>query len=493
MIFNRLSGFWVCLAWVLLPQVGQANPDVTLAPIFSDHMVLQQESVCKIWGMADPGDEIVVTFQDQSAQATANAKGQWIAAIQTPKAGGPYKLEVSRKSGEPKIVLSDVMVGEVWICSGQSNMEWPVEGAENPEKEIDSAKDFPQIRLFTIEHHAMLQPQTEFGRCLQWSACSPDSVRAFSATAYFFGRSLQKHYNVPIGLIDTSWGGTPCEAWTAESTLEENPMFSGLLKAWRENTDPNATHHPHRPGILYNGMIAPLQGFAFRGAIWYQGESNVGRGEQYATLFPALIHSWRKHLAQGHAFPFLFVQIAPFRYQGQDPEALAEIWDAQLKTYRTLENVGMAVTTDIGNVRDIHPTNKQEVGARLALWAVHLAYQDRVGNDAAQAVFSGPLFRECQIVGSKIQVRFDFTGGQLKPRDDQKLSHFTICGSDQKFVPAQAEIDGDSVWVSSPEVSEPVAVRFAWSDSAEPNLVNAAGLPASPFRTDQFPLKSAGK
>jgi sialate O-acetylesterase len=490
----RWSSVFVCLlVWntgLTDKSFGACQADVTLAPIFSDHMVLQQQSTTRIWGKAAPGEEIVVTFNEQVVNGTANADGNWSIPIQTPKAGGPHKLEVSRKAGEPKIVLTDVMVGEVWICSGQSNMEWPVTAAANPEKEIDAAKEFPQVRLFTIHHNLMLQPQTDFGRCNQWGGCSPESIKSFSATAYFFGRALNRQLNVPIGLINTSWGGTPCESWTSEECLKAGGSFGGLFERWTANQDPN---NPHRPGVLYNGMIAPLAGFAFRGAIWYQGESNVGRGEEYARMFPTMIKCWRNNLAGGQAFPFLFVQIAPFRYGGQDPEAMPEVWDAQFKSLRSVEATGMVVTTDIGNVADIHPANKQDVGNRLSLWALHLAYRGMMPEGTTAPVFSGPLYREQVVEGKKIRLRFDHAEGGLKTRDGQAPSFFTICGADEKFVPAQAEIDGDSLLVWAEGVEAPVAVRFAWLDTAEPNLVNQAGLPASPFRTDNFTLKSAGK
>ena len=477
---------FICFA---LAVAGNCRADISLATIFSDHMVLQQDSSVKIWGMTDPGTEIVVKFIDQTASGTANARGQWSVSIQTPKAGGPYKLEVSAKAGEPKIVLTDVMVGEVWICSGQSNMEWPVEAASNPEKEIDAAKEFANVRLFTIEHHAMTQAQSEFGKCEQWSVCSPETVRKFSAAAYFFGRKLNKELNIPIGLVDSSWGGTACESWTSIDAMQDVPEFEPLLKHWRETEDPT---NPNRPSNLFNGMISPLKGFVVRGVVWYQGEANVERGRQYAQLFPRMIGCWRKTLAEGRPMPFLFVQIAPFRYQSAPPEALPEIWDAQLKTFRTVENVGIVVTTDIGNIRDIHPGNKQDVGDRLANWAMEKCYRDLRPADAAPFHHCGPIYRSCRVEGSLIRIEFDSAIG-LKTRDDQPPTHFIICGSDEKFVSAVARIDGETVIVEAPQVLEPVAVRFAWTDTAEPNLINAAGLPASPFRTDDFKLLSNDK
>jgi sialate O-acetylesterase len=290
-------------------------------------------------------------------------------------------------------------------------------------------------------------------------------------------------------LINTSWGGTACEAWTSLPTLQANPEYQPMLQHWESIPEPL---NPNRPSNLFNGMLAPLKGFKFRGAIWYQGEANVGRGEQYRTLFPTMINDWRNYLAQGEQFPFYFVQIAPFRYEGRPPVALAELWDAQLHAFRSVPNVRMATTCDIGNLKDIHPANKQDVGKRLALWALHDLYDQERRNPEPPIVPCGPVFREHQIDGSKIRIKFDYASPGLVAAESEQLSWFTICGADGQFAPAQAKIEGEEVVVWSPDVAEPKHVRFAWDDSAVPNLFNQAGLPAAPFRTDRFELLSKG-
>jgi sialate O-acetylesterase len=462
--------------------------DISLPKIFSDHMVLQQKSAVKIWGQAEPGQKLVITFDDKQTNLQADARGHWSTLIQTPAAGGPFELEIADVSGEPKVVFTDVLVGEVWICSGQSNMEWPMKGVLNPETEIEQARNYPNLRLFTVAHSPSPQPLGDFTNVTPWSVCTPESVKSFSGAAYFFGRELSKEMgNVPIGLINTSWGGSRCEAWTSRQSMDDVEELAPLLRYWDENDD---TTSQDRPSNLFNGMIAPLTQFAIRGVIWYQGESNNGRGHQYATLFPTMINDWRNAFGLGD-FPFYFVQLAPFRYKNQPTNALAEIWDAQLKTLKSVENTGMVVTTDIGNIDNIHPTNKQEVGRRLALIALANTYQDELPNGKQDLIESGPIYESMSTNQDQIRLTFDYVGEGLRKRfADEELGEFTICGEDRKFVPANATIDGDVIIVSSPQVKQPIAVRFGWSDTAEPNLVNSAGLPASPFRTDDFPLES---
>jgi sialate O-acetylesterase len=471
---------------VLYPLEGAATQgDAILAPIFADNMVLQQQSDVKIWGDTTPGETIAVRFGEQRVTGVANQEGRWSVILQTPTAGGPHQIVVDGTAGGPSIVLTNVMVGEVWICSGQSNMEWPVVAAADAATEIAAAQEFPQVRLFTIEYNLQPQPQTRFGGChTRWSVCSPESVSSFSAVAYAFGRELNRRLGVPIGLIHSASGGSPCEAWTCVACLRGRGAFEDLLRRGEEDQSPG---NWRRPGILYNGMIAPLRGFRFQGVIWYQGEDNVGRGQEYAELFPTMIRCWRKELADNRAFPFVFAQIAPCRYTEQAPSALPEIWDAQLKTFRATENVGMAVTTDLGDLANVHPTNKVDVGLRLAKWALHLGYREAMVGDAGEPTFSGPIYRSYAREGQQIRLSFDFCDGPLQTRDGRPPSHFTIAGADGKFLPADARIDGETVLVGAPGVAEPVAVRFAWSDTAEPNLINAAGLPASPFRTDDLP------
>jgi sialate O-acetylesterase len=312
-------------------------------------------------------------------------------------------------------------------------------------------------------------------------------VPTFSAVGFFFARKLNAELDVPVGIVSTNWGGTRAEAWTSREALEADPEWFGpLLEANKEFKKGD----PHQPAVLYNSMIAPLVPFAIRGAIWYQGESNVSRAEQYAKLFPAMIADWRKAFGQGD-FPFLFVQLAPYQYgKGQNISntgQLAELWEAQLKTLSVSPHTGMAVTTDITTIGDIHPKNKQDVGLRLALWALGTTY------GKSDLVYSGPLYDSMAVEDGKIRLKFKHVGSGLTASGDKPLSHFQIAGEDQKFVPATAEIDGETIVVSSPEVSKPVAVRFGWDDVAEPNLFNKEGLPASPFRTDNFPMVTAGR
>jgi sialate O-acetylesterase len=483
-----LGSAMFCAAIVLAPS--QSFSDITVARLFSDHMVLQQLAQVKIWGTANPNEKVIISFNGQDTLVTANATGKWEGVLNTPAAGGPYTIEIRAEAGEPKITLADVLVGEVWICSGQSNMEWPIEKADSPEREIAGAKDYPNIRLFNVNHNAVVEPITDLVNAKGWDVCNPESVRLFSATAYFFGRRLNQELKIPIGLVKTTWGGTPAEAWTSREVLESAPKLKPLLEHWTKNDNAG---NPNRPSSLYNGMISPLKGLKFRGAIWYQGESNAKRAVQYRTIFPLMIEDWRKQLAGGEEFPFYFVQIAPFRYKNNNIDALAELWDSQTYTYRMVPNTGMVVTTDIAELADIHPRNKQDVGARLAGWALAGCYKDKLTEANRQLVPSGPIYRSKEIRGKEIRLNFDFVAKGLVAKDNAELNWFTICGPDKKFVPAKAKIDGEQVVVWADEVAEPQEVRFAWNDSAIPNLFNSEGLPASPFRTDSFPLLSEGE
>ena len=647
----------------LLFVAPPAGADVELPAVIADHMVLQQELDAPIWGSAAPGEAVRVRADWLTEEVTteADADGNWMVRLRTPEAGGPHSITIT---GGNTITLEDVMIGEVWVCSGQSNMEFAVEstgpgypGVDNYLLDIGSA-DFPDIRLFNVANSVALEPRTD---CTgTWARCSPDTVRGFSAVAYFFGREIHFETGVPIGLIGSNWGGTPAEAWTSAEFLGAMPDFAdGLarvaearteaadieerqqtaLAAWwaglaqkdagsqpgrwmsaefadeawdemvlpvkwedtelgdfdgivwfrkaveipaawagrdlvlelgpiddmdttwfngariggfeeagywtteRRYTIPASAVKPgrnviavrafdsggagglwgdaqqltlapsdadgeeavplagpwrYRPGAalsdlppwpsvsrpdqnspttLFNGMIAPLIPFAIRGAIWYQGESNRSRAHQYRTLFPTMIHSWRAAWGQGD-FPFYFVQIAPFGYGGDEGQA-AELREAQLMTL-AVKNTGMAVTMDIGNADDIHPTNKHDVGKRLALWALAKTY----GRE--DLVYSGPIYRSHAVEGAAIRMSFAHVGGGLVAEGGE-LTHFTIAGSDQVFVPARAVIDGDTIVVASDTVPHPIAVRYGWGPADAPNLFNAAGLPASSFRTDAWP------
>ena len=463
------------LSLTLLCLAGVAVADVRLPAIIADGMVLQQEIPVTIWGWAEQGEKITVTIGQCSSSTVADSQGRWSTKLEAMEAGGrPRRMTVA---GKNTITVRNILVGEVWICSGQSNMQWTVSNSDNSEEEI-AAADYPEIRLFTVPQRTAPEPQDD---CIgRWSACSSETVAGFSAVGYFFGRSLHKKLDVPVGLINTSWGGSIAEAWTSREELEKEEDFRPILE--RSATfDPNPKQK-NQASVLFNGMINPLIPVGIRGAIWYQGESNCGRAEQYQKLFPVMITDWRTRLGLGD-FPFLYVQLAPFRYTNNDPAACAELREAQRLTL-SLSNTGMAVTTDIGNVSNIHPTNKQEVGRRLALWALAKTYGESL-------VYSGPLYDSMNVEGGKIRVSFTNTGAGLVAKDGA-LADFTIASADRNFMPAVATIDGNTVLVHSLDVAKPVAVRFGWRDDAEPNLFNAEGLPASPFRTDNFKLITAG-
>jgi sialate O-acetylesterase len=635
----------------LLP--GLQGASLKLPSILGDHMVLQQNSFARIWGWSEASAEVKVStsWNGKTYSTRADAKGNWQVKVATAKAGGPYSLTIE---GDITLELKDILLGEVWICSGQSNMEWPLSRTETGETEIPVA-DYPEIRLFTVKRHISPRPLEDVTG--SWSACTPETAESFSAVGYFFGKKLHKDLGVPVGLVNTSWGGTPSESWTSRemlqtfgdfdaqldklynstgdemkkaeeeaakmeaaiesqwdfdnkenigykegwmrtsyddgdwksmpvpaewSSVEEVGMLEGVMwlrtlvlipSSWKgknlvldlgpvdetdvtwingvevgsskvvANWNKNRSYqipgsavetdelllavrvvngtaqggifgHPeqlkiypegdrsadpvllagdwkykiaykfpriarpnnsHTPSVLYNGMLFPLKNLAIRGAIWYQGESNQERAMQYRTIFPGMIQDWRNTWRQGD-FPFYFVQLAPFKYANEHTSA--ELREAQFLTLSRLKNTGMAVTLDIGNPDDIHPANKRDVGKRLALWALAKDY----GKDL---VYSGPLYREQKVEGTSIRLYFDHVGSGLVARDGD-LTHFEIAGEDQVYHPAKASIDGKTVLVSSPRVSAPLAVRFAWSNTAEPNLFNQEGLPASSFCTDQW-------
>jgi sialate O-acetylesterase len=501
---------------------GSLPTELALPAIFGDHMVLQRDKPVPVWGWAKPGAKVVVSFDEQSKTAIAGKAGFWIVRLNKLAASAdPLQLVVM--TPEKAFKIKDVLVGEVWICSGQSNMGWSLARTTAAEQEIAEAKH-PQIRLITTAQHSTSKIQSDFKGT--WSACTPETAKSFSAVGYFFGRKLHRELKVPIGLINTSWGGTRVEAWTSDDALRSaNPKIVGpLLKWWdkqassynadaakKKNDDalvkwkaavakakaakkraprrPRLAADPaedrHHPSNLYNGKIAPLIPFAMRGAIWYQGESNVARADQYQTLFPLMIRNWRQKWAQGD-FPFYFVQLAPFRYRQHNPALCAELWETQLWTLKNVKNTGMAVTVDIATTKNIHPPNKQDVGSRLALWAMAKDY-------AKDVIFSGPIYKSVAFKGNKATISFDHVPVTLTTNDSQPPTHFQIAGEDKVFHDAKTKLSGDKVEVWSDDVAKPVAVRFAWQDDAEPTLQNSANLPASPFRTDDWPRKSKGK
>ncbi|HBO45865.1 MAG TPA: sialate O-acetylesterase, partial [Planctomycetaceae bacterium] len=450
-----------------------------------------------IWGWAEPGEQVSVELSAESrtpsteqvemrsAVFQADDQGCWKVELDALAPNQTATMTVTDASGE-KTVIKNILVGEVWLCSGQSNMEWPLARANDAKKEIAEAKH-PRIRFFQVKNRTADKPQTDCEG--QWVECSPETAGSHTAIGYLFGRELLNTLDTPVGLIQSDWGGTPAETWTSREALEAQPSLEPLLERWDAlaKKDKKMAGSAHRPANLYNAMIAPITSYAIRGAIWYQGEGNVGRAYQYRTLFPTMIADWRARFGLPE-MPFGFVQIAPFKYTRQpnqgNPQFCAELWEAQRLTLLATPGTGMVVTTDIGNVADIHPTNKQDVGHRLALWALATVY----GKD--NVVYSGPMYKSMAVEGDKIRLSFDHVGGGLAAREDKPLSHFVIAGEDKVFHPATAQIDGHTIVVSSDAVPKPLAVRFAPEETAEPNLMNREGLPASPFRTDDWPWET---
>jgi sialate O-acetylesterase len=476
-----------------------------------------------IWGWANPNETIKVQLGSESETAQANERGEWKVTLPALKAGGPYTLTVS---GSSVVKYEDVMIGEVWLCSGQSNMEFGV-GRGNHAKEEIAHANHPQIRLLMVENRWTPQPQRDMEGT--WKVCTPETIAAggwdgFSAVGYFFGRELNEKLGVAVGLIEADWGGTRIESWTPpegfaavpalraeyervqtgdprtelhrqrlQSTLDQFDQWLQTARKAMAAQEPvplvpaypdelRLPHDLQQATALYNGMIHPLEPFSLRGAIWYQGEANESEGMLYTERMKALVSGWRQLWGEGD-FPFYFVQIAPFNY-GDNPQRLAELWEAQTVAASVIPNAGMAVVNDIGNLRDIHPANKQDVGHRLALLALAKTYGQK------DLVFSGPTFKAMTIEGDTIRVQFDHVGGGLKSRDDQPLNWFEIIDADEGgFVKARARINGDSVILSAPGVKHPAAMRFAWSGLAEPNLMNAEGLPAGAFRAGNPPKR----
>jgi len=487
--------------WLILAALGTAaepRAELKLHTLFQDHMVLQSDFACPIWGTAEAGDEVSVAIGGQKKSAKADAEGKWSLKLDPIKAGGPHEMTVS---GKTSVTVKDVLVGEVWVCSGQSNMEMVVSSSNNFAEE-KAAANFPNVRHFLVKKNPQDQPVSTLSG--DWKLTTPETVGGFTAVGYFFGRELHQKLNVPVGLIHTSWGGTAAELWTSKPVLEANATLKPIVdnfskrmeayekqlaahpaaveKAKAENKPaPKAPNKPMAPSCLYNGMIAPVLPYGIKGVIWYQGESNAGNARQYQTLFPEMIKNWRKDWGQGD-FPFGFVQLANFMARKDQPadSNWAELREAQTMTL-SLPKTGMAVIIDIGDAKDIHPKNKQDVGKRLAYWAESQVY----GKDI---VYSGPIYESMKVEDSKVRLAFKHTGSGLDAKGD-KLTGFAIAGEDKVFHWADAKIDGNTVVVSSDKVAKPAAVRYAWADNPECNLYNKEGIPASPFRTDDWSKK----
>jgi len=482
--------------------------DVRLPAVFSSNMVLQREKEIAVWGWANPGEKVSVEFKGMSESVVAGSDGKWMVKLDACQAGGPFEMTVKDNN---TVTFKNVMVGEVWVCSGQSNMEFPLERSQGAREEIKNAKN-SDIRLFSIPKRISAKPQDDVEA--SWLVCIPNFADNFSAVAYYFGKYINNELDVPVGLIQSAYGGSKIEPWMTIDALKQVPSLSSMVEYIEESDQvyremcikaldalemylPMAKKslkagepipapmkwpvHPlekdkQQPTCLYNGMINPIIPFAIRGVLWYQGEANCNDGMLYYDKFKAMVASWRSRWGQGD-FPFYFVQLAPFVYG--DPEKLPLFWEAQTACLQ-ISNTGMAVTVDIGNIWDIHPKNKKDVGKRLALWALAKDY------GMEDIVYSGPLYKSMEVKGNKVYISFDHVGKGLKSRDGKALSWFSIAGEDKKFYPAQAKIKGKKVVVSSKLVPNPVAVRFGWDQKAEPNLSNKNGLPASPFRTDRW-------
>lgn len=480
----------------------QLDRVIQFAPnsLLGDHVVLQRQQPIRIWGTAVDGEKVAVEFRGNKAETVA-VHGKWQAVLPPEQPGAPGEITIRSAAGE--FVIRDVLIGEVWVASGQSNMEMPVDvrnwpskydGIANAKQEV-AAGDFPQIRMFYVPRIAEGAPRDDSGG--KWRVCNPKTVGGFSAAAYFFARKLHQELKVPVGMIDCSWGATYIEPWTsleglrgvvelddiAKRTAAELEAFQ---KAAAEKPDSRPASHQHQPTRLFNGMVHRLTPFRIRGAIWYQGEGNVGDGMRYAHKMRALIGGWREAWGQGQ-FPFAYVQLAPYKYGmykgSKDPYKLPALWEAQTAAL-AIPNTGMAVTTDISAVENIHPPNKQDVGDRLARWALANAY------GRAEIPFSGPRFRYSLCEPGQVRVYFETGGGALRSRDEKPLTWFTVAGDDKVFHPAVAAIENDAVVVRSDLVAQPRHVRFGWHQLAEPNLCNHAGLPAIPFRTDAWTVQT---
>ena len=432
----------------ILPLTGTA--DVSLPNIFGSHMVLQRGAPLHIWGTADAGEEVSIKFGPRTFSATADDDGSWNIGLPSLKADGGKSHKMTIK-GRNTIVLEDILIGDVWIGSGQSNMEWNLNQSEGRDKFIKEA-NHPGVRLFHIPKKQFDTPQADVDA--KWKPCTSANIPGFSAVLYHFGKTVNADQRVPVGLINSSWGGSPIEPWTVTE---------------------------QGSGKMYNGMIAPIVNFPVTGTIWYQGETNViqNNGLSYTGKMKDLIEGWRR-VFDNENMPFYFVQIAPWNNGRYADGQLPALWEAQCATLK-LPHTGMAVTTDIvHNLGDIHPSNKHDVGDRLARWALVKHYGKK------GVTYSGPLYKAMKVEGAKIRLAFAHAASGLKSRDGKALSEFKISGADGKFVAAKAEIDGNHVVVSADSVATPTQVRFAWHRAAQPNLCNREGLPASPFQTENW-------
>lgn len=448
LFFARMTVVICAVAWLMLGD--QTFAEVKLPHVLQSGMVIQRDLPFQIWGWAEPGESVEVVIDNLHQSTKATDDGTWLVQFEPMQADGrPHKILVT---GTNRLELDDVLIGEVWLGSGQSNMEMPMDEIGN-QQEIAAAV-FPEIRLFLVPHATSEVSQADVDA--SWKHCTPETARTFSALLYYYGRHLQKELDVPIGLINSSWGGSRIERWIPS--------------------------HLNNEGEMYNGMIAPLTRFSIRGILWYQGEANVrtNRGIEYYRQMESLIGNWRK--AWGHELPFYYVQISPWDYSGYLPDQVPRLWESQVAALR-IPKTGMVVTTDLvdpAGLQTGHPLNKPDVGKRLGNWALAKTY----GHD--NVPYSGPLYKSMTIEDSRLRLAFAHTADGLKTSDGRDLVEFEIAGANNHFVPAKAEIDGHTIVVSSERVPTPTQARFAWRTLTKPNLVNSADLPASAFRTQDW-------
>jgi len=504
----------------VLASTAEVRAQVSLPDVLSDSMVLQRGVRVPVWGTASPGDAVTVNFAGQTKKATAGADGRWRVWLDPLRANAT--AQVLTVTGKNRVEVRDVLVGEVWLVSGQSNMQFTL--AETKEaKEAIAAANHPNIRLFNVSRQVAFKHKPP--PLATWRATSPESVKDFSAAGYYFAVEIQKELGVPVGIINSSYGGSQAEAWTPVEYLNANPElkatvertkvwdeerprvkveYAEQIKRWREEADkaraagarpspsppvPDALREYRIASSIYDGMIEPLIPFPVRGAFWYQGESNEARAEQYGILLPTMIRAWRERWGQGD-FPFGIVQLPNYRDPKPEPtdEAWSHLREWQRRTAVSTKNAGLIVTIDVGEARDIHPKNKLDVGRRMARWALAEVYGEKMTP-------AGPMYSRMKVSGTKIVLTFDDVGNGLRIRDGDRLQEFAVAGEDRKWHWAEARIVGkDKVEVWSNEVPRPVAARYAFNNNPRrPNLTNDTGLPAAPFRTDDWPDPTAGK
>lgn len=504
----------VAILFVLLFPFLAFSSTFQLANIFNEGVVLQRNAKVEIWGTGIPGEKVKIEIQNKQENTEVNAEGYWSVILPALKAGGPYKLKAV--SSQKNIILEEVYVGEVWIAGGQSNMAWQLEKSENAKEHIANAKN-ENIRFVLVPQVYYEGHQVKGS--MDWHTATTEDVGKMSGIAYFFAKDLQEKLQVPIGIICCYKGGTPAESWMDREAILSNPLHAPIvqnyesylqrmgeakynslyftyeeeMKLYRDSVkkgfvnaarpkEPMGEKNYKRPCGLYNTMVKPIVPYTVKGIVFYQGEANAPRSEQYQTLFPDLIQAWRNDF-NNPEMPFFFVQLAAYDHPGYRGPVWAELREAQLKTWQSVKNTGMVVTMDVGEKNDIHPIYKEPVGKRLALFALNQVY-------GYKTAYSGPVFKKADFKGNEVVVKFDYVDKGLTSNGE--LKGFVVCGSDSVFVPAKAVISGNKVVVSSDQVTRPVAVRYNWDNWGEGNLKNSAGLPASPFRTDNFKLITSG-